>query len=114
MALQSALKQLRELEILNKTLQEKYGITLRIGIGINSGNVIVGEMGTKGRSDYTLIGDAVNVASRVESLTKEYHCSIIITEQTKLLLQETYNIEKLGIVQVKGKKEHTTLYSVRD
>ena len=112
MAVQSALQQLKKLEELNISLKKEFDIELTIGIGINSGEVIVGEMGSTGRSDYTLIGDTVNLASRVESLTKTYKCSLLITEQTKNLLQESYNIEKVDLVRVKGKQEETTIYKV--
>ncbi|MFT7002810.1 MAG: adenylate cyclase [Sulfurimonas sp.] len=112
MALKSALRQLERLDVLNIELKKEFGIELKIGIGINSGDAIVGEMGSSGRSDYTLIGDTVNVASRVEDLTKVYKCKLIITEQTKDLLQDTYNIKKLDVLRVKGKKEETTIYEV--
>ncbi|MDB2562075.1 adenylate/guanylate cyclase domain-containing protein [Sulfurimonas sp.] len=112
LAVQSALRQLEQLDKLNIVLKKEFNIILKIGIGINSGEAIVGEMGSTGRSDYTLIGDTVNLASRVESLTKEYKCSLIITEQTKSLLQEKYDIHKLDTLQVKGKVEKTTIYSV--
>ena len=112
MAVQSALQQLEKLKVLNVALQEEFAIELKIGIGINSGEVIVGEMGSSGRSDYTLIGDTVNLASRVESLTKKYECPLLITEQTKLLLQDSYIFEKVDSVRVKGKQEETTIYRV--
>ena len=85
---------------------------MKIGIGINSGEAIVGEMGCSGRSDYTLIGDSVNIASRVENLTKKYNTKIIITAKTKNLLQEKYNIKELDRVSVRGKKVQTTIYEV--
>ncbi|MDF1875917.1 adenylate/guanylate cyclase domain-containing protein [Sulfurimonas sp. SAG-AH-194-I05] len=112
LAVQSALKQLKALTALNKTLKRIYNVELQIGIGINSGEAIVGEMGSAGRSDYTLIGDTVNLASRVESLTKKYNVPLIITAQTKNLLKGNYHIEKLDIVRVKGKTEETILYKV--
>ena len=113
MAVKSALFQLKKLDKLNIELKKEFGIELRIGIGINSGEAIVGEMGSQGRSDYTLIGDSVNLASRVEGLTKKYKCSLIITQQTKNLLQDEYEIHKLDVVNVKGKKEQTTIYEVK-
>lgn len=112
MALKSALRQLQRLDELNVELKKEFGIELKIGIGINSGEAIVGEMGSSGRSDYTLIGDTVNVASRVESLTKEYGCKLLITQQTKDLLQDSYNIKKLDVLRVKGRKGETTIYEV--
>ncbi len=112
MALKSALKQLERLSELNKSLRNEFDVELKIGIGINSGEAIVGEMGSKGRSDYTLIGDTVNVASRVEQLTKDYKCSLIITQQTKNLLQDNYKIKKIDTLNVKGKEEKITIYEV--
>ena len=112
MAVKSALRQLQKLNELNIELKKEFGIELKIGIGINSGEAIVGEMGSSGRSDYTLIGDTVNVASRVESLTKNYNCKLLITQQTKDLLQENYNIKKVDVLKVRGKKEETTIYEV--
>jgi adenylate cyclase len=112
MAVKSALRQLQKLDELNIELKKEFGIELKIGIGINSGEAIVGEMGSSGRSDYTLIGDTVNVASRVEALTKDYNCKLLITEQTKELLQESYNIKKVDVLNVRGKKEETTIYEV--
>lgn len=114
MAVQSALQQLEKLKILNISLKEEFAIELKIGIGINSGEVIVGEMGSSGRSDYTLIGDTVNLASRVESLTKKYECALLITEQTKLLLKDSYTLEKVDSLRVKGKQEETTIYRVNN
>ena len=113
LAVQSALRQLEQLDTLNGTLEKEFNITLQIGIGINSGEAIVGEMGSAGRSDYTIIGDTVNLASRVESLTKNYKSTLIITEQTKKLLSRKYDIVKLDTLQVKGKLEETTIYSIK-
>ena len=112
MAVQSALKQLEQLDILNIQLKKDFDIELKIGIGINSGEAIVGEMGSKGRSDYTIIGDTVNLASRVESLTKDYNCELLITQQTKDLLKHDYQLIKLNTLSVKGKEEKTTIYKV--
>ena len=114
LAVTSALQQLEGLKKLNKTIQEEYGFELEIGIGINSGLCTVGEMGAKGRSDYTIIGDNVNLASRVEGLTKFFGAHLIITQQTKQLLKESYNIKELAAVKVKGKETATMLYEVVD
>ena len=112
LAVQSALRQLEQLNKLNMRLEKEFNIVLQIGIGINSGEAIVGEMGSTGRSDYTIIGDTVNLASRVESLTKNYKCALIITEQTKELLSKEYDIIKLDTLKVKGKVEETTIYTI--
>ncbi len=111
-ALRAALKQLMRLKELNKHIKEEYNFELDIGIGINSGLCTVGEMGSTGRSDYTIIGDNVNLASRVEGLTKYFGVKLIITEQTKKLLTQEYKIKELATVKVKGKEEPTILYEV--
>jgi len=111
-AVSSALEQLKQLEQLNHKLLDEFNVTIKIGIGINSGECIVGEMGSSERSDYTIIGDQVNLASRVESLTKFYGVALIITQHTKKLLQDEYLFCELDRVQVQGKNEATTLYEV--
>jgi len=112
LALSSAIEQINKLKELNIELKKEFDVSLDIGIGINSGEVIVGEMGSSGRSDYTIIGDNVNLASRIEGLTKNYDAKIIITEFTKELLKEKYTIKKLDTVKVKGKEKETTIYEV--
>ena len=112
LAVESALEQIKKLKELNIELKKEFGITLEIGIGINSGECIVGEMGSSGRSDYTLIGDNVNLASRVEGLTKQYDAKIIITEHTRKLLVKNYNIRELDTVRVKGKETKTIIYEI--
>ena len=111
-AVQSALEQINRLEELNDTLKNEFGVTLRIGIGINTGIVTVGEMGSEGRSDYTIIGDHVNLASRLEGLNKVYGSQIIISEHTKRLLQDEYRFRSLDIVRVKGKNEAVEIFEI--
>jgi len=113
-ALTCALKQLQSLKKLNLEIKKEYNLELDIGIGLNSGLCTVGEMGSLGRSDYTIIGDNVNLASRVEGLTKFFGVKLIITEHTKKLLREQYLIKELATVKVKGKEKATTLYEVLD
>jgi adenylate cyclase len=99
------------LQKINIELTKKNKPNINIGIGINTGLSVVGEMGSYGRSDYTCIGDAVNLASRLEGLCKPYGTRIIISEFTykRLKLQE-YFLRELDIVQVKGKTEPVTIY----
>ncbi len=111
-AVQSALEQLEKLKKLNKDIKQQYDTIINIGIGIHTGIVTIGEMGSFGRSDYTIIGDNVNLASRLESLCKVYGVSLIISEQTKNALYESYLIRELDWVKVKGKTESVVIFEV--
>jgi adenylate cyclase len=84
---------------------------IEIGIGINTGMMSVGDMGSKFRRAYTVIGDTVNLASRLESLTKEYHVGIIAGESTHAG-QDSFIFKELGPVQVKGKAMPVTVYEL--
>lgn len=112
MAVRSALRQLSMRESLNKKFQEQFGVTLDFGIGLNTGLLTVGDIGSEGRSDYTVIGDPVNLASRLEGLCKYYHVRLIISESTNKALRFSYVIRELDIVRVKGKTEPIRIYEV--
>ena len=111
-AVTSAIEQLKELESLNLYYEKNNQPKIEIGIGITTGNATVGELGSVGRSDYTVIGDTINIASRAESLCKFYGVSLIITNETKERLIGSYNFRYLDYVRVKGKSEAIELWQV--
>jgi len=111
-ALTAALLQLQELTRLNKQLISRFDVEIKIGIGIHTGEVTIGEMGSLGRSDYTIIGDNVNLASRLEGLNKRYGSAIIISDATRVQLTGSYQIRSLDIVKVKGKEQAVEIFEV--
>ena len=86
------------------------GITLRTRVGINTGEVIAGNVGAGSRYNYTVHGDAVNSAARLEQLNKEHGTNTIISESTTELLQNEYPIEAIGEVPIRGKRESLRIF----
>lgn len=111
-ALKSAIEQINMLEEINKEIQPLFNISIDIGIGIHTGLVTAGDMGAQGRSDYTIIGDNVNLASRMEGLTKLYGAKILISHATYKSLKGQYTIRPIDLVEVKGKSEAVEIYEV--
>jgi adenylate cyclase len=111
-AIRAALKMGRELEKLNQERKSTNRVPLRIGIGLNHGRVVVGQIGATIRSEFACIGDAVNVASRLEGITKIFHTQIAIGESAQALLGDGFLTRRLGLVQLKGKKKPTVVYEV--
>ncbi len=111
-AVTSALKQFEALKSLNVEFKRDQLPLVEIGIGIHTGGAVVGEMGSHDRSDYTIIGDSINLGSRVEGLCKTYGVNLLITEATKKRLTKVYKIREVDRVIVKGKQQAVTLYTV--
>lgn len=115
-AAKSALKMLVEVNNFNKEHSNMFP-PIKVGIGINSGKMVSGNMGGEQRFDYTVLGDNVNLASRLEGLTKYYGVSIILGENTYKHLKKTNNLQKflirhLDTVVVKGKQEKVRIYEL--
>lgn len=110
MALKSAIEQLVKLEAINIEIKKEYGVKLDIGIGLHTGLVTAGDMGSKGRSDYTIIGDNVNLASRLEGLTKQYDAKILLSSSTVKALKDNYAIRPIDFVEVKGKTKPVEIF----
>ena len=111
-AVQAAINMLKKLKKLQIKWQKEGLPFIDMGVGINTGVVTIGNMGSKTRFDYTLIGDSVNLASRLEGLNKQYKTHIIISEFTKNKLTIPVKQRSLGEVLVKGKTKPIKIYSV--
>ena len=112
-AVTTAMKMIKRLPALNDKRAKEGCPPLQIGIGVNTGVAIVGNVGSRTRFDYTLIGDEVNVASRLEGLTKQFGCSIIISESTKRSLTVSVALEPLGEAEIRGREEPVKIYKVK-
>ena len=108
----AALEMNRELERLNRELELEGIPPLQIGIGLNSGPMAVGNMGSERRFDYTVMGDAVNLGSRLEGLNKEYATHIIASESTVSAAGPEVRARFLDLVAVKGKREPTQVFEL--
>ncbi len=113
MAVKTAINMIKELEKINEEIQSK-GInhTIKIGFGINSGSAIVGNIGSERRLSYTVIGDAVNLAARLESITKNWGAEIIISEFTREKLDPKIPCRVIDRVEVRGKKDKIKIFQV--
>ncbi len=111
-ACSSSLEMIEKLQKLQKKWKQQDIPFFDVGIGLNSGEAIVGNMGSSTRFDYTAIGDNVNIASRMEGLNKVYGTNIILTEKTYRLVKDKFETRKLDAVKVKGKNEPILIYEL--
>jgi len=112
-AVLAAIDMVRELGELNQQWAAEGRAPLDLGIGVNSGEMIAGNIGSSSIMSYTVIGDNVNLGARLESLNKDYKTRIIISEGTRLRLKGTYDIRPLGDVIVKGKTRPVGIFELR-
>ncbi|MEG4292779.1 PAS domain S-box protein [Microcoleus sp. C2C3] len=111
-AVKAGIAMLEELNEYNISRNRPDCPPLQIGIGINTGSLMLGTVGGQSRMDSTVISDAVNLASRVETLTKEYGVSMLITQNTFIELNDIYDLRLIDRVTVKGKSQMVTVYEV--
>jgi class 3 adenylate cyclase/DNA-binding response OmpR family regulator len=111
-SIKAAVKMLSALENINSTETAFTADKVKIGIGINYGECILGNIGFKNKMDYTIIGDTVNLASRLENLTKIYHHPLIVSEALYEEVKERFLFRKIDNVCVKGKDKPVGIYAV--
>jgi adenylate cyclase len=117
-ACEAALEMLARAETLNVELKREAEASggvympLRIGIGLNTGPCVVGNMGSDFRFNYSVLGDTVNVASRLESRTKDYRLSVVIGSRTAEKASEKFATMEIDLIQVKGKKQPEAVFTV--
>lgn len=111
-AVRAAVAMAKKLKLLNIKLKNNGRPEIGMRIGICTGPALAGNIGSELRLNYTVMGDTVNVASRLEGVNKEYGTQIIISETTKDKLKEKYNLKKLGVVTVKGRTEPLNIYTI--
>lgn len=108
----SGLLMVRELKEFNKEWEESLGKPLDIGVGINTGEMVAGNMGSEDRFDYTVMGDHVNLASRLEGLNKQYGTRLIVSEYTRNQALEGFWFRSLDLVQVKGRDKAVAIFEL--
>jgi adenylate cyclase len=117
-ACEAALDMLERIDALNKEreIEAQHGghvyIPINVGVGLNTGTCVVGNMGSNLRFDYSVLGDSVNLASRLEGQSKEYGFPIIIGSNTALAVKDKFAILELDFIMVKGKREPEVIYAI--
>ncbi|MBM65766.1 MAG: adenylate/guanylate cyclase domain-containing protein [Myxococcales bacterium] len=113
-ALKSAINMIMALGHFNMKRQAEGKMPIEVGIGLNTGEVVSGNIGSERRMDYTVIGDGVNLAARLESATKTYGAKILVSEFTVAGLQDDYLLREVDRLRVKGKSEPVAMYEALD
>jgi adenylate cyclase len=112
MAVKTALQMMDSLDEFNREIEQEGIPAFGMGLGINTGTVVVGNMGSSQRFDYTCLGDSVNLASRLEGQSKPYGVKIILGSLTAEQVKDEYPVIELDCIAVKGKKEGVKIYTL--
>lgn len=111
-AVKTGLEMLNDLDKFNEEIAKENIPAFGMGLGINSGDVVVGNMGSSQRFDYTCLGDAVNLASRLEGQSKNYGVRIVLGTKTAEYAKEVYSVVEMDTIAVKGKTEGVKVYTI--
>ena len=112
-AVLAAQEMLEGLKTVNKTLKERgFEHEVNIGIGINTGVATIGNIGSEQKKNYTIVGDVVNLSSRLEGITKEYKTPLLFSEYTYEKIKNTIDCKLIGNVKVKGREQPVVIYTV--
>lgn len=113
-AVRASIAMIRRLWGWNETRAARGEAPVEMGIGLNTDSIVAGNIGSQKRMDYTMIGDGVNLAARLESACKQYHARILLSENTAGRLKGVYRLREIDRVQVKGKKKPADVYECLD
>ncbi len=108
----SALEMMHQLEKLNQKYLKKFNREIKMGIGINAGEVVAGNLGSEERMDYSLTGDTVNTGKRIETITKEMPNSVLVSDSVYQKTKELFDFKEFEPLFVKGKKDKIQVYEV--
>ena len=107
-----ALDMIKKLDVLNKKYKDKFGREIKVGIGINSGEAVTGNLGSEDRIDYSITGDTVNTGKRIETISKEYDNSIFISDTVFQKIKDFIETKEFEPIKVKGKRDKIMIYRV--
>ena len=113
-AVVTAVRMRKTLAELNPRWKARGMLELHVGIGVNMGEAIVGNLGSKEKAEVSVIGDAVNLASRLEGVTKQYHIDLCIGENVALLVRDFFILRSVDLIVVKGKTKPVEIFAVLD
>lgn len=111
-AVESAMQMFRLLGLLNAGREDKGSAPIRIGVGIASGDVVAGTIGSPKRMDYTVIGDSVNLASRLQDTTKHYGVELVVCESTAIAVRDQVVMRELDLIRVRGRNQPAKIFQI--